>query len=147
VTIQAQILDLMRTLQQETGTAIVLITHDLGVVAEVADEVVVMYAGASSSARRCRPVRRTAAPLHRRAAGLDPAAGRRPRAAGRDRRPGAQPGGMPAGAAASRRAARSPTPLPRRGQPPLRELGGGHRWPAGRRRWTRRAAGAAQATA
>jgi oligopeptide/dipeptide ABC transporter ATP-binding protein len=45
VTIQAQILDLMRSLQQETGTAIILITHDLGVVAEVADEVVVMYAG------------------------------------------------------------------------------------------------------
>ncbi len=45
VTIQAQILDLMRQLQQETGTAIVLITHDLGVVAEVADEVVVMYCG------------------------------------------------------------------------------------------------------
>ena len=45
VTIQAQILDLMRRLQQETGTAVVLITHDLGVVAEVADEVVVMYAG------------------------------------------------------------------------------------------------------
>ncbi|MDO8694059.1 MAG: ABC transporter ATP-binding protein [Sheuella sp.] len=44
-TIQAQILELMRTLQQETGTAIVLITHDLGVVAEVADDVVVMYAG------------------------------------------------------------------------------------------------------
>ena len=45
VTIQAQILELMRALQQETGTAIVLITHDLGVVAEVADEVLVMYAG------------------------------------------------------------------------------------------------------
>ena len=45
VTIQAQILELMRTLQRETGTAIVLITHDLGVVAEVADEVAVMYAG------------------------------------------------------------------------------------------------------
>ena len=45
VTIQAQILELMRTLQHETGTAIVLITHDLGVVAEAADEVVVMYAG------------------------------------------------------------------------------------------------------
>jgi oligopeptide/dipeptide ABC transporter ATP-binding protein len=45
VTIQAQILELMRTLQQETRTAIILITHDLGVVAEVADEVVVMYAG------------------------------------------------------------------------------------------------------
>jgi len=45
VTIQAQILDLLRTLQQETGTAIILITHDLGVVAEVADTVAVMYAG------------------------------------------------------------------------------------------------------
>jgi oligopeptide/dipeptide ABC transporter ATP-binding protein len=45
VTIQAQILDLMRTLQSESGTAVILITHDLGVVAEVADEVVVMYAG------------------------------------------------------------------------------------------------------
>ena len=45
VTIQAQILDLLRTLQRETGTAIVLITHDLGVVAEMADDVLVMYAG------------------------------------------------------------------------------------------------------
>jgi peptide/nickel transport system ATP-binding protein len=45
VTIQAQILDLMRALREETGTAIVLITHDLGVVAELADEVAVMYAG------------------------------------------------------------------------------------------------------
>ena len=45
VTIQAQIIELMQTLQHETGTAVVLITHDLGVVAEVADDVVVMYAG------------------------------------------------------------------------------------------------------
>jgi oligopeptide/dipeptide ABC transporter ATP-binding protein len=45
VTIQAQILDLMRDLQEKTGTAIVLITHDMGVVAENADRVVVMYAG------------------------------------------------------------------------------------------------------
>jgi oligopeptide/dipeptide ABC transporter ATP-binding protein len=45
VTIQAQILDLMRTLRDETGTAIVLITHDLGVVAEMCDRVAVMYAG------------------------------------------------------------------------------------------------------
>jgi peptide/nickel transport system ATP-binding protein len=45
VTIQAQILDLMRTLRGETGTAIMLITHDLGVVAELADEVAVMYSG------------------------------------------------------------------------------------------------------
>jgi len=45
VTIQAQILDIMRSLQKETGTAIVLITHDLGVVAEMCDRVAVMYAG------------------------------------------------------------------------------------------------------
>jgi peptide/nickel transport system ATP-binding protein len=45
VTIQAQILDLMRMLQKETGTAIVLITHDLGVVAEMCDRAAVMYAG------------------------------------------------------------------------------------------------------
>jgi len=45
VTIQAQVLDLMRSLREETGTAIVLITHDLGVIAELADDVVVMYAG------------------------------------------------------------------------------------------------------
>jgi oligopeptide/dipeptide ABC transporter ATP-binding protein len=45
VTIQAQILDLMRTLREETGAAIVLITHDLGVIAEIADEVAVMYSG------------------------------------------------------------------------------------------------------
>jgi peptide/nickel transport system ATP-binding protein len=45
VTIQAQILDLMKDLQRRVGAAIILITHDLGVVAEVADRVMVMYAG------------------------------------------------------------------------------------------------------
>jgi oligopeptide/dipeptide ABC transporter ATP-binding protein len=45
VTIQAQILDLLRDLQQKVGMALILITHDLGVVAEMAEEVVVMYAG------------------------------------------------------------------------------------------------------
>lgn len=45
VTIQAQILGLLRTLNREKNTAVVLITHDLGVVAEIADKVVVMYAG------------------------------------------------------------------------------------------------------
>ncbi|MEC1178832.1 ABC transporter ATP-binding protein [Metasolibacillus meyeri] len=45
VTIQAQILDLLKDLQAETGSGIILITHDLGVVAEVADRVAVMYAG------------------------------------------------------------------------------------------------------
>jgi peptide/nickel transport system ATP-binding protein len=45
VTIQAQILDLMRELKAESGAAIILITHDLGVVAEICDDVAVMYAG------------------------------------------------------------------------------------------------------
>ena len=45
VTIQAQILDLLKDIQQKTGMAIMLITHDLGVVAQMADHVVVMYAG------------------------------------------------------------------------------------------------------
>ena len=45
VTIQAQILDLMRSLQEELGMAIIMITHDLGVVAQMCDEVIVMYAG------------------------------------------------------------------------------------------------------
>lgn len=45
VTIQAQIIDLMMSLQQRTGSAIIMITHDLGVVADIADDVLVMYAG------------------------------------------------------------------------------------------------------
>jgi peptide/nickel transport system ATP-binding protein len=45
VTVQAQILALLRRLQRELGMAIVLVTHDLGVVAEIADEIAVMYAG------------------------------------------------------------------------------------------------------
>lgn len=45
VTIQAQILELMRDLQSETGAAMIMITHDLGVVAEMADKVAVMYGG------------------------------------------------------------------------------------------------------
>ena len=45
VTIQAQILDLLQDLQRRLGMAMLIITHDLGVIAEIADEVVVMYAG------------------------------------------------------------------------------------------------------
>jgi oligopeptide/dipeptide ABC transporter ATP-binding protein len=53
-TVQAQILDLLRRLQERLGTALVVITHDLGVVADMADEVMVMYAGriVESSGRR-----------------------------------------------------------------------------------------------
>jgi oligopeptide/dipeptide ABC transporter ATP-binding protein len=62
VTIQAQILDLLRRLRDETGTAIILITHDLGVIAELADEVAVMYAG--RVVERAPVARLFAAPQH-----------------------------------------------------------------------------------
>ena len=51
VTVQAQILELLTRLKQELGTAIVIITHDLGVVAQAADEIAVMYAGTHRGAR------------------------------------------------------------------------------------------------
>jgi peptide/nickel transport system ATP-binding protein len=54
VTIQAGILDLMRSIRDELGTAIVLITHNLGVVADIADRVVVMYAGRKAEEARVR---------------------------------------------------------------------------------------------
>ena len=59
VTIQAQILDLMRDLKHRVGAAIVLITHDLGVVAEVAERVVVMYAGRKVEEAAVGPLFRT----------------------------------------------------------------------------------------
>jgi ABC-type dipeptide/oligopeptide/nickel transport system ATPase component len=65
VTTQAQILDLLRTLQRERGMAIMLITHNLGVVAEMADDVVVMYLGPSGRAgQRRRDLPRSKAPVH-----------------------------------------------------------------------------------
>mgnify|MGYP000217128714 FL=1 len=45
VTIQAQIIDLIKQLQQKLGTSVILITHDLGVVADIAHRIVVMYSG------------------------------------------------------------------------------------------------------
>jgi peptide/nickel transport system ATP-binding protein len=59
VTIQAQILELMRDLKHRVGAAIVLITHDLGVVAEVAERVVVMYAGRKVEEAAVGPLFRT----------------------------------------------------------------------------------------
>jgi oligopeptide/dipeptide ABC transporter ATP-binding protein len=62
VTIQAQILELMRALRAELGTAIILITHDLGVIAELADDVIVMYAG--QVIERCSAEQLFAEPQH-----------------------------------------------------------------------------------
>jgi oligopeptide/dipeptide ABC transporter ATP-binding protein len=62
VTIQAQILELMRLLRAELATAIILITHDLGVIAELADDVIVMYAG--KVVERCAAERLFAEPQH-----------------------------------------------------------------------------------
>jgi peptide/nickel transport system ATP-binding protein len=68
VTIQAQILELMQALRAELGTAIVLITHDLGVIAELADDVIVMYAG--KVVERCAAERLFAEPQHPYTVGL-----------------------------------------------------------------------------
>ncbi|MCE9573441.1 MAG: ABC transporter ATP-binding protein [Deltaproteobacteria bacterium] len=68
VTIQAQILDLLRKLQNELGMSVMLITHDLGVVAETCDEVVVMYAG--RVVERAPTEALFAAPRHHYTAGL-----------------------------------------------------------------------------
>ena len=97
VTIQAQILDLMRDLKNRLGSAIMLITHDLGVVAEMCERVVVMYAGRKVEEGAGRgDLRPSAASLYARAARLGAEArfvaeGRRARQAGGDSRPGAEP--------------------------------------------------------
>ena len=76
VTIQAQILKLLRDLQRDLGMAILLITHDLGIVNELADRLSVMYAGRIvESGSRGDLLGAAAAPLHPGAAALDAGAG------------------------------------------------------------------------
>ena len=124
VTVQAQILDLLRDLQQQTGMAMMLITHDLGVVAEMADEVAVMYAG--------RVVERAAAPPSSTIRSI-PTRWACSAAFPSRGSPGAAAGDRGHGAGALRAAARLPLPsalrVPRRrcerGAPDLRDLGGG----------------------
>ena len=65
VTVQAQIMELLQELQRERNMGMILITHDLGVVAGVADKIAVMYAGRIvEERRRPRPVREAGPPLH-----------------------------------------------------------------------------------
>ena len=93
VTVQAQILDLLADLQRERHMAVILVTHDLGVVATRADEIVVMYAGTDRrTGPHPHPVPRHPHALHPGADGLDPPSGRPERhAAARHRRPPAGP--------------------------------------------------------
>jgi peptide/nickel transport system ATP-binding protein len=108
VTIQAQILDLIDTLRRENGTAVLFITHDLGLVAQHADRVMVMYAGRVVEERAAAEL--FADPWHPYTQGL---IGARPRLGGSGRRtrlaeiPGTVPGlgAMPAGCAFAARCA------------------------------------------
>ena len=56
VTIQAQVLELIQEMSRQTGAAVIMITHDLGVVADIADEIVVMYAGKIVEKGKCRDI-------------------------------------------------------------------------------------------
>jgi peptide/nickel transport system ATP-binding protein len=126
VTIQAQILDLLRRLREDTGAAIMLITHDLGVVAEMCDEVVVMYAG--EIVERARTSELFTRPEHPYTVGL---IGSMPRLGPRKARLAAIRGTVPSLTAAfkgCRFAARCPFAEERCRNlaPPLADTGGGH---------------------
>ena len=110
VTIQKQILELLDNLRQRLGMAVILVTHDLGVIAGRADRVAVMYAGrVVETTDTDDPVRQPPAPLHggpvRGAAGQDRGARRRRQAAVQHSGPAAGPDQPAAAAAGSRRGA------------------------------------------
>ena len=109
VTVQAQILDLIRRLQRELGMAVIFVTHDLGVVAGLCDQVQVMYGGRIMETGRARgTLPHAAASLHPGPAALDPGAAAQGRGALHD--PGPSPGRLEAhpGLRVRRRAAASP---------------------------------------
>ena len=126
VTIQAQVLDLMRALRAELGTAVLLITHDLGVVAEMADRVLVMYAGQVVEQAPVREI--FAMPQHPYTVGL---MGAMPALAAAGARLAAIDGMVPAATAmpdGCRFAARCPfADAQCRAMPPLQDLGAGRR--------------------
>ena len=126
VTIQAQILELLARLREETGTAVVLITHDLGVVAETCDDVAVMYAG--EIVEKAAADRLFAAPQHPYTVGL---LGSLPHVGARRRRLATIAGSVPrldAAFTGCRFAGRCPfaDAQCRAATPPLREIATGH---------------------
>ena len=128
VTIQAQILDLMAALQAETKMALLFITHDLGVIAEICDRVVVMYAGkVVEDGRREDPVQTPGPSLHPGAFALHSPAG--PKAKNRaERHPGMVPalGQWPMGCRFQNRCPMAQE-VCGQGQPPLKDVGQDHR--------------------
>ena len=110
VTVQAQILDLIRDLQKEFGSAVIMITHDLGVVAEVADDILVMYAGRGVEHGTAEEIfTAPRAPVHLGSARLDAPAGPGAlRAADPGQGRPAEPDQRAVPAARSTRAARTP---------------------------------------
>ena len=76
VTIQAQVLEVMQKAQEETGAATIMITHDLGVVAGMADDILVMYAGKPVEIAKAEDLyKHPSHPVHHRSAGCGPACG------------------------------------------------------------------------
>ena len=130
VTIQAQILDLLRTLVAESDTALILITHDLGVVAGMCERVAVMYGGMFMETGSTEQIfDAAAASVHARPAAVDPAP--RPGRARRKLHPieGTPPHLLQAADGVPVRAALRVRGRPSRGSevPPLREVEPGHR--------------------
>jgi peptide/nickel transport system ATP-binding protein len=127
-TVQIQVLLLLRELQQELGLAVIFVTHDIGVAAEIADRISVMYAGRIVETGSCRDVIRTAA--HPYTAGLLPF--RSGHAAAKGARlpaiPGAPPdlANLPAGCAFAPRCGRA-RPVCQQGDPVEVAVGPGHR--------------------
>ena len=128
VTVQAQILRLLQTLQRELGLALLLITHDLGIVARMADRVSVMYAGeVVESATGRGTVRRAYTSIYTRPAALHPGARQRAprRTAGQHSRRGAAHRARLRRLRASATAARTPSPIAR-GAVPRQQAGVAH---------------------
>ena len=124
-TVQAQILDLLLRLQQESDTALIMITHDLGVVADIADDVLVMYAGPGRrEGRQARHLLPAAPPLHQGPAGVDPEQLGGRRAAQAHHRAAAQPDQPAVGLRVPSPVRLRDGPLPDRGAEPDRGRGG-----------------------